>query len=322
MRHLIRAWLLVLLAAAWPPAVLAQTYPNRPVRVVYPFPPGGGDSVVRLFCERLSQALGQPVVLDHRGGAGGNIGADAVAKSPADGYTLLMGTNGALAVNPTLYQKMSFDPQTDFVPISNFVAAPQVLFVNKDVPANSLKELIALAKAKPGSLTYASVGQGSASHLTMELFKSLTGTEITHVPYKGAGPAITDVLGGQVSMMVVIAGSALPHVKAGTVKALAITSARPSALVPGVPTMAEAGVTGMEATAWFALVAPAGTPRDVVARLHAETGRFLTDPAIRERINQLGFEPTPSTPEEAAAMMRRERELWGKVIKATGARVD
>ncbi|MGE0799144.1 MAG: Bug family tripartite tricarboxylate transporter substrate binding protein [Lautropia sp.] len=310
------------LGALCGPVAAQQDWPNRPIKIVWPFPPGGSDGVVRLLAERLTHALGQAVVVDPKGGAGGNIGAEQVARSPADGYTLLMGTNGALAINSSLYKSMRFDPQKDFTPISGYVSAPQVLFANPAVPANTLGELVALSKAKPESLTYASVGTGSASHLTMELLKSLTGAQIMHVPYKGAGPAIADVIGGQVSMMTVIAGSALPHVKAGNVKAIAVTSAKPSSLVPGVQTMAEAGVAGMEARAWLALVAPAGTPRPIIERLNAEVGRFLQDPGTKDRLAAMGFEPWPTRVEELGSLMRAERDMWSKIIESTGARAD
>ncbi len=300
----------------------SQGFPDRPIRIVYPFPPGGSDVVVRVFSERLSAALGQPVIIDNRGGAGGNIGAQLVASAPGDGYTLLMGTNGPLVINPLLYKDMNFDPQKDFVPISGFVRAPQVLFVNLGVPAKSLGDLIALAKSKPGNLTYGSVGQGSASHLTMELFKSAADIDIIHVPYKGAGPAITDVIGGRVSMMVVIAGSAMPHVRGGKVRALAITSAAPSALVPGVPTMASAGYAGVEANAWLALVAPTGTPKEILTRLNGEMDKILTDSSIKDRLAGLGFETDYTRADDLSARFIRERDMWSKVIKSTGVRLE
>jgi len=310
------------LAFAATPSYAQGDWPGRqPIRLVYPFPPGGSDGVVRVFGERLSQALGTPVIVDNKGGAGGNIGGDFVAHAPADGYTLLVGTNGPLAINPSLYREMKYDPQKDFVPITGLVSAPQVLFVNPSVPANSVAELIAYSKSKPTALTYGSVGQGSASHLTVELFKSLTGAQITHVPYKGAGPAITDVLGGQISMMTVIAGSVMPQVKAGKVRALATTGTRQSSIVPGVPTLRELGIP-LDASAWLALVAPVGTPKEIVARLNAESGKILRDPAFIEKTAGMGFEIWYTSPEELAATMRRERDMWGKVIKETGAKVD
>jgi tripartite-type tricarboxylate transporter receptor subunit TctC len=314
------AALVALLAAAAPPAA-AQPAP-RTVRLVYPFPPGGSDGIVRLYAEHLAQSIGQPVVVDNRGGAGGNIGADIVAKAAPDGTTLLVGTNGPLAINPGLYPSMPFDPQRDFVPIGGLVAAPQVLVVPADSPVATLQDLIKLAKAKPGTLTYGSVGQGSASHLTVELMKSLTGTDITHVPYKGAGPALTDLLAGRLSMMTVIAGSVVPHIKAGKLRPIAITSATRSVLVPGVPTMAEAGVPGLEAIAWLAVVAPTGTPRDVTTRIGAATQRFLADPEVKARLLDLGFEPAPWTADELAERLKRERAQWAQVIKTTGTRIE
>jgi tripartite-type tricarboxylate transporter receptor subunit TctC len=304
------------------PSMAQSDWPTKgTIKLVYPFPPGGSDGVVRLFGERLSQALGTPVIVDNKGGAGGNIGGDFVAHAPADGYTLLVGTNGPLAINPSLYREMKYNPQKDFVPITGLVSAPQVLFVNPAVPANSVAELIAYSKAKPTALTYGSVGQGSASHLTMELFKSLTGAQITHVPYKGAGPAITDVIGGQISMMTVIAGSAMPHVKSGKVRALATTGAKQSAVVPGVSTLRDQGIP-LDASAWLALVAPTGTPKEILARLNTESAKILKDPAFVELITGMGFETWYTSPDELAATMRRESEMWGKVIKDTGAKVD
>lgn len=304
------------------PAAFADAWPDHPVRIVYPFPPGGSDGAVRLLAEHLTKALGQPVIVENKGGAGGNVGAQAVAASEGDGYTFLMGTNGPLVINPMVYKDMTFDPQRDFVSVSGFVRAPQVLFVHPSVPAHNAAELVALAKANPGKLTYASVGQGSASHLTMELLKSIAGVDIVHVPYKGAGPAITDVIAGRVNMMTVIAAAAMPYVRAGKVRAIGITSATPSPVVPGVPPLGSSGIAGVEALAWLALVAPKGTSAPILERMNAETGKFLKEPAVAKRLLDFGFETWYTSRQELEAQMRREAGQWAKVIKSIDLRLD
>ena len=301
---------------------VAQGYPAKPVKVIVPYPPGGStDIVARVVAQKLSEQTGQQFLVDNRGGAGGNIGAEAVARSPADGYTLLVATT-AHAINRTLFKSMGYDLMKDFVPISQLTAGPLVIVANPALPAKSVKELIALAKAKPGELTYASSGNGQSTHLAVELFDTMAGIKMTHVPYKGSAPAITDVMGGQVSVFFDTMLSAMPHVRSGKLKALAVTSAARSPAAPDIPTVAESGLPGYEAIAWNGLVAPAGTPREVVARLNAEVKKVLELPEIRERFAAQGFAAAWSSPEKYAAFLDAEVEKWGKVVKVSGATVD
>ena len=301
----------------------AQTYPNKPIRLVCPFPPGGAvDIASRAVAHELQQLLGQPVTVDNRPGAGGNIGADAVAKSAPDGYTLLMTTSGIMAINPALYSKLPFDTVKDFAPVSEMVYLNNVLVVNTSVPAKSVKELIALAKAQPGKLTYASSGNGTSIHLSGELFKSMTGVDMLHIPYKGSSPAVTDLLGGQVNMMFDNIPSSLPHIKAGKLRALAVTGSKRSQLLPELPTIAEAGVPGYDSYVWFGIVAPAGTPPEIIAKLNAALMKIAAMPAFRERLTSQGYDVLGTSPEQMAASIRGEIAKWGKIVKASGARVD
>ncbi|VTU23717.1 Bug family tripartite tricarboxylate transporter substrate binding protein [Variovorax sp. PBL-E5] len=300
----------------------ADTWPSRPITLVYPFPPGGSDAAVRVFAERLGAALGQPVVVDNRGGAGGNIGAESVARAAPDGYTLMIGTNGALAINSLLYPNMHFDPLKDFEPISGFVTSPQVLFINSTVPAKSVAELIALAKAEPGKLTFASVGQGSASQLTMEMFKMATGTDLVHVPYKGAGPAMVDVMAGRISMMAIIASSIVPHMGSDKVRVLAVTADKRFELLPEVPTLKELGIDGVESWSWLAMVAPKGTPEPIVRRINAEMKKILTDPAVKKKLNGFGVQTNYSSPEAVTAAMKNDQRIWGRVIQESGTKIE
>ena len=301
----------------------AQSYPNKPIRLVCPFPPGGAvDIASRATAHTLSQLLGQPVTVDNRPGAGGNIGAEITAKSAPDGYTLLMTTSGIMGINPALYSKIPFDSIKDFAPVSMLVSLNNVLVLNPSVPAKSVQEVIALAKAQPGKLTYASSGNGTSIHLSGELFKSMTGADMLHIPYKGSSPAVTDLLAGQVNMMFDNIPSSLPHIKAGKLRALAVTGSKRSQLLPDLPTIAEAGVAGYDSYVWFGIVAPAGTPQEIIAKLNAALVKTAATPEFRDRLTSQGYEVMSSTPEQMAASIRGEIDKWGKVVKASGAKVD
>ena len=299
------------------PAALAQTYPTKPVRVVVPYPPGGvGDTTMRAIAQQLSESLGQPFVIDNKPGASQMIGADAVAKAAPDGYTLFLGSVTSLAINVSSQKKMPYDPVKDFAPVSMLYFSPMYLVVNPAVPAQSVKELVALAKAQPGKLSFASIGQGGSIHLAGEMFKSMAGVDITHIPYKGSAPALTDIIGGQVSLMFDAGVSALPQVRAGKLRALAITTAKRVDSTPELPTVAEAGgLPNYEATLWFGLVAPAATPRDIVNRLSQELAKILRQPALQARFANLGVEFSASSPEEFATYIRAETLKWGKVFR-------
>ena len=321
----------VLSAAIWflsaaicvPGLALAQAYPSKPIRFVVPYPAGGPlDTVARLLAQKVSEGVGQPVVVDNKPGAGGNIGADIVAKSPADGYTILMGAVATHAINPTLYASIPYDPVRDFAPITQVASTPNVLVVNPAVPATTLREFIAYAKANPGKLNFGSGSTGSAGHLAGELFKTMTGVEMTHVPYKGAAPAMNDLVGGQIQLMFDNLASSLGQVRAGKVRALAVTTASRTPLAPELPTIAEAGLPGFDISTWFGVFAPAGTPREALDRLHAQFTRALGAPDVREKMQNLGAEPVGSRPEEFAAYIRAEGEKYARVIKASGARAD
>ena len=306
-----------------PADALAQSYPSRPVRLVVPFPAGGTtDILARAMAEKLSGALGQQFVVDNRPGAGGNIGSDIVAKSQPDGYTLLMGTVGTHAINPSLYPKMPYDHVKDFVPVVLVAGVPNVLVVNPTVPAKTVAELIALAKEKPGTINFASSGNGTSIHLSGELFKLLAGVQIAHVPYKGSAPALTDLIGGQVQIMFDNLPSALPHIKGGKLRALAVTSSKRAPALPDLPTIAESGVAGFEASSWFGILAPAATPRDIVQRINAEANKALHAPDMREKLLAQGAEAVGNSPEFFADTIRTETVKWAKVVKDSGARVD
>ncbi len=301
----------------------AQQYPARGLRIVVPFPPGGPtDIVARPLAVRLSDALGQGVVIDNRGGAGGNVGADVVAKSPADGYTLLMGTVGTQAINGSLYKKMSFDAAKDFVPISQVASAPVLLVANPKIPVNSVRELIAMAKQNPGALNYGTAGSGSPGHLSGELFKSMAGVNLTHVPYRGSAPAITDLLGGQIQLMFDPIQSPLQHVKAGTLKALGVSSSKRSPLLPDVPTIAEAGVPDYETTAWWGIFAPAQTPPAIVERLHDEISKIVRSDFYHQQLASLGAEPVTASQQAFDQFVKQETTKWAKVVRESGATVD
>ncbi len=303
----------VLLAAL---GAQAQTYPDRPIRVVNGFAAGGGtDLLLRALLPKLSELLGQQAIIDYRPAAGGNLAMDIVAKAPPDGYTLLMGSPG-LATNPSLYKNLTFDPLRDFAPISLIGLVPNVLVVHPSLKAGSVAELVALAKSQPGKLNYASPGYGTSLHLAAELFKISTGVDIVHVPYKGGLQAVTDVLAGQPEMMFNVLPSALPHIQSGGVRALAVTGMARAAVLPGLPTMIEAGVPGYVAATWNGLLAPAGAPPWIVAKLHDAIVRALQDPAVLEGYARIGQEPAWSTPAEFTTLIRDETEKWSRVIKS------
>ena len=309
--------------AALPALALPQAYPARPVRMVVSFPPGTTpDTVARVVSPRLQEALGQPVIVDNRAGAGGNIAADAVAKSAPDGYTLLVSTNAAVATNKVLYDNLPYDPETDLAPISLLATAPQVLVVHPSVPASSFAELVAYLKKNPGRLSYGSTGSGSASHLTMELLKSDAGVFIVHIPYRGFPQAVTDMLSGNIHAMFAIIPGMLPHIKAEKMRPLAVTALRRSELVPDVPSVRELGFPQLESLAWIGLLAPAKTPAEIVERLAAETRKALADPDARTMLSRAGFDVVGSTPADFQKWQKAEIAKWGKVIRATGAKPD
>lgn len=303
--------------------VQAQDYPNRPVRVVVPLSPGGStDAVLRMLVPKLSEALGQAVVIENRPGAGGNLGADAVAKSAPDGYTLLVGTSTSHGVNPTLHSKMPYDAVRDFAPITLIGHVPFILMAHPSLGVRSVPELVRLAREKPGQLTYASSGNGTSSHLAMELLKTMAGISILHVPYKGTAPANQDLMGGQISLQFDGVTASLPMLRSGRVVGLGVTSARRVGAAPDQAPIAEGGFPGFEYTAWIGLLAPAGTPKPVVDRLNAEMVKVLASPDIRHKLSNAGFEVASSTPEAFGAFIQSEIVKFGKVVKASGAKLD
>jgi tripartite-type tricarboxylate transporter receptor subunit TctC len=306
----------------------AQTWPSRPVRIVVPFPPGGTtDIVARSIGVELQRTWQQPVIIDNRPGAGGNIGAAEVAKGAPDGYTLLMGTVGTHAINQALYTqtggRMPFDPVKDFVPITLVAGVPNVMVVNARLPVNSVAEFIAYARDRPGELNLASSGNGTSIHLTGELFKTVTGIYMVHFPYRGSAPALTDLIAGNMTVMFDNLPSALPHIRSGRLKALAVTSRTRSAALPNVPTIEEAaGLKGFDATSWFGLFAPAGTPRPIIDRIQGDVARALAQAEVRERFVSQGAEPGGNSPEQFAAYIRAETDKWARVVKYSNAKVD
>jgi tripartite-type tricarboxylate transporter receptor subunit TctC len=300
----------------------AQGWPSRPVRMVIPLSPGGfADVPGRILAARLSNLLGYNVFVENRPGAGGTIGADFVAKSAPDGYTLLF-TGTPHVISAWVYKKLPYDPLKDFEPVALVASGPYVLVVNPQLPVHSVRELIAAAKAQPGKIDYASSGNGSAQHLVSALFASMAGIELNHVPYKGSAPAMQDLLGGQVKVSFAGIPNVLPHVKAGRLRALAVSTPQRSLDLPEVPTAAEAGVPGYQATLWLNLAAPAGTPGDIVQRIYAETAKALQDAELQQNFRAAGVEASPMSPQELAAFIRAEYEKWGKVVRATGATVN
>jgi tripartite-type tricarboxylate transporter receptor subunit TctC len=311
LRRTVSALAMVLMAGS---AGAQSSWPDRSIRVVVGFTPGSGTDVGgRIFAQKLSEALGVSVWVENVPGAGGNIGVDRVAKAAPDGYTLLFSGNGALTVSPGLYGKLPFDPERDFAPVSLVLAMPSILAVHNEVPAKSVQELVALARAQPGKLSFASPGMGTPQHIAGELFKSLAGVNNVHVPYRGA--VITDVIGGRVTMIFGNTAALGPHVRDGKLRGLAVTSLQRSKNFPDLPSLAESGFPGFEATSWFGILAPAGTPPAIVRRLHAESVKILAEPELRERVAQLGMEPVGNAPDEFAAIIKSDIVKWTKVIK-------
>jgi tripartite-type tricarboxylate transporter receptor subunit TctC len=312
-----------LLAVFLSASALAQVYPAKPVHLIVPFAAGGGnDNVARLLGKRLADGLGQPVVVDNRPGAGGVVGAELAAKSPADGYTLFLGGVGSHAINPNLIDKLPYDPIRDFAPVALLAQAPLVLVVHPSVPARSLAELVAYARKNPGKLNFASNGNGSSSQLAAVMFASMAGIEMVHVPYKGLSPALADLLSGQVQLMFSSVVAILPHIKAGKLRGLAVTGAKRLALLPEAPTIAESGFPGYEASSWYGILAPAGTPREIVTKLNAELARALEQPEVRASLLAEGAEPIGGSPEAFAAHIRAEKERLGKAIRDAKIRLE
>lgn len=303
--------------------VLAQPYPSRPVKIVVSFPPGTTpDTVARVVAPKLQESLGQPVVVENRAGAGGNVAVDAVAKSPADGYTLVVSTNAAVATNKVLYDNLPYDPERDLSPISLLATAPQILVVNPSVPVGTFKEFLEYLRANPAKLSYGTTGSGSAAHLTMELLKADAKVFLVHIPYRGFPQAVTDMMGGNIQTMFAIAPGVLPHIKAGRMKGLAVTALKRSEQAPDIPSVAELGYPQLESLAWIGMLAPAKTPQDIIDRLASETQRILRDPEARKTLSNLGFDVVGSSPAEFKRFQHAEIDKWGKVIRATGAKPD
>ncbi len=314
--------LLVVIVAAVPGAVVAQAFPNKQLRMIIGFPAGSSSDVVgRLVAQKMSEGLGQQLVFENRPGAGGNIGAEAVAKSPADGYTLLYANTG-IAVAVSAYEKLGYDVSRDFVAVGQAVAGPHLLIVNMALPVQSVKDLIVLAKAKPRGYNVASSGNGNSDHFAYELFRSMTGAEMVHVPYKGGGQATIDVISGQMAAYFSGMAGGLPHVRSGKVRGLAVTTAQRSQIAPDIPTMIEAGVPGYEHVLWNAVFAPAATPKDVVARLDAELVKTVGAPDLRERFAALGVEPNSRTSAQMAAYLKTEIDKYGKIVREIGLKID
>jgi len=304
------------------PAQSADSYPVKPVRLVTPFPPGGGtDILARALAPRMSESLGGSVIVENRAGAGGLVGIEAVARAAPDGYTLLL-VSGSLTIIPSLFPNVRYDPVKDFTPVTLATRQPYIAVVHPSLPAKNIRELIALARARPGQVTYASAGSGGAGHLGMELLKTMVKVNIVHIPYKGSGPALIDVLGGHVSLMFASAPSAMPHIKTGRLRALAMTGSQQSAAVPGVPTIAESGLPGFETYGWYGVLAPAGTAPPIIARVHGAIIKAMAAPEVMERIVADGSEAVAGTPEQFADYIKRDIPKWAKVIKESGARAD
>jgi tripartite-type tricarboxylate transporter receptor subunit TctC len=301
----------------------AQPYPSRPIRFIVPFAPGGGtDLVARMIAQRLPESLGQAVVVDNRGGAGGVIGAELAARAPADGYTLLLGSPGPLTINPNLGAKLPYDSLRDFAPVTLATISPFVLVLHPSVPAGSVKDLIALAKAKPGQLNYGSSGNGAVNHFSAEQFKALAGVSLVHVPYKGSGPAVIDLVAGRLHLTFENLPTVLPHVRSGKLKMLAVGTRSRSAFVPEYPTIAEAGVPGYESSTAFGVLLPAKAPAAIVARLNRETVKILQTPELKERLSTQGLEAVGSTPEQYAAHLKEELARYGRIAKAAGIKIE
>ena len=315
--------LITVAAATLTSAAMAAQWPERPVRMLVGFAPGGGtDATARAIAPKLTELLGQQIIIDNRPGATGNIATDIAAKSNPDGYTILMGTIAALAINPALYEKLPFDPIKDLLPVTRAVDSTNVLVLHPSVPAKSVKELIALAKAKPGSLNCGSSGVGGAGHLALELFNLQTGTRIVHVPYKGGGPAMIDLLGGNIQLIFATAASSVGHIKSGKIRALAVTTLKRSPLVPDLPTVAETGLKGFEANNWYGILVPAKTSRAIVMRLNKDISTALMTPDIKELLFKQGLDVAPESPEAFGAYIKSELAKWAKVVKAAGLKAE
>jgi tripartite-type tricarboxylate transporter receptor subunit TctC len=325
MNHLLKRAAFTLFAAASvlaTPLAQAQKFPDKPVRFIVPFPPGGGNDILaRAIGPKLSELLGQPVLIDNRAGAGGNMGTDLAAKSAPDGYTIVIASN-QVTINPWLYSKLPFDIEKDLVPVAQAASVPMVLVVNPEVKANNVREFIALAKANPGKLNHATPGTGTPQHIAFEVFNHAAGINVTHVPYKGTGPALADLIGGQVQSAIGTMASVEPYVKAGKLKALGVTTPRRSQAMPNVPTIAESALPGFEVPLWYSILAPAGTPRDVVARLSADIAKVLQTPDVRERLTGQGFEVHYLNADQMADLMKRDTARWQKSIKEIGLKLD
>jgi len=299
-----------------------QAFPNKPIKIVVPYPPGGANDIVsRLLAQKLQDQFGQPVVVENRPGASGNTGADAVAKSPADGYTLILVTTGH-SIAPSLYAKLPYDITSDLVPVSTLISGPMLVLTNPSGKYKTMADLIAFAKAKPGQLNYGSAGNGSTTHLSAELIAHTAGVKFNHIPYKGSAPAMTDVMGGNADMVMDLMLSSVPHVKAGKLRAIAITSANRHPSLPDVPTLGESGFKGMELAVWNGLMVPARTPKDVIARLNAEIRKAMASADLELRINEQGFDVLTGTPEQFSALLKAEMARWATVVKASGAKAD
>jgi tripartite-type tricarboxylate transporter receptor subunit TctC len=317
------AWSLSAVFVLSPALTTAQTYPVKPVRMIVPFPAGGATDIVgRLIAQKLSEAWGHQVVVDNRGGAGGTIGSEAAAKSPADGYTMLVGTSSTHAIAPSLYGRLGYDPVRDFAPVTLIASATILLAVHPSLPSRNVRELIAIAKKQPNALSFASSGNGGISHLVGEHFKSVAGIQMLHVPYKGDTPALIDLVSGQVHLMFGTAVSFLPYVKSRRLNALAVTNPKRSPIVPDIPTVAESGLPGFEALQWFGIFAPAGISRDIVAKLSADIVKAVWLADVRDRMIALGADPVGSTPEQFASFQKADAAKWAKVVKESGAKIE
>ena len=320
-RHLLLAY--VAAAACLPSAGNAQGYPGKPVRIVVPFPPGGGTDIgTRILAQKLSEAWGQSVVVENKAGAAGIVGTEFSARAAPDGYTLMMGNIGTHAINISLYKKLPYDPVRDFAPVSQIAGLPLFLLVHPSVPATSTTELVTLLKGKPGQYDYSSSGSGGSMHVAAELFKSMAGVRIVHIPYKGGGPAVADLLAGQVKISFATVLETLQHVKSGKVRALAVTGSRRSLAAPEYPTIAESGLPGYESTSWLALFAPVGTPKEVVAKVAADAGRVMNTSEVRERFVAQGADPIGSTPEQLSSVLARDIAKYAKVMQESGTRPE
>lgn len=322
-RRIVRQGLLAACLCLTTSAALAQAYPTKPIRIVSPSSPGGTtDLVARIVALKLTEAWGQQVIVDARPGSGGIVGTELVAKAAPDGYTMLLGTITTHAVNPALHANLRFDPIRDFTAVSLVVSSPQLLAVNPSVPAKDVRELIALANARPGQLNYGSAGTGNSSHLVVELLKSTAGLNVTHVPYKGSGPAITGLIANEVQMIITGVLALFPHIKAGKLRPLAVTSAKRAPALPELPTMIESGVPNFDVSSWFGIFVPANTPRPIVTKINAEIRKMLDAPELRQRLTDQGADPQSSSPEQFAAYVKSERARWSKVVKDSGAKPE